>query len=677
MTVLVRVAVFLGALLLFLVEPMAAKQLLPVFGGSAAVWITCLVFFQVALLVAYLYAHLLAQRSARRWFYLHVALLAGATGCAALWASGWMPAAGAVSNHPLPAILWSLASSVGLPFMVLGATGPLMQVWLARVRTGGVPYRLFGWSNLASLLALVAYPGLLEPYVPLRVQRVLWCAGVALFSVLSAAIGSKVFRLTTDAPARVDTAGEGVTAPRVGAWTLALWFALALVGALQLSAVTEHLTRDVAAIPLLWVLPLAVYLATFVVAFDLPKALPRTLVAGLLAVLLVALGSFLTHPGMSLPIWLGIGLFLLELLTACLFCHTELYRRRPENTRPVTTFYLTIAAGGAAGAGLVGIAAPIIFRANYDLSITFALTAALLLWACWHEGPRQRLLWAAGTILLASFCVTLHGEYQRQQLQSVRNFYGSLRVTRSLSPGGEEMRVLEHGTVTHGSQIFSAERMRVPTTYYSPDSGVGLAMRLCCGERARRVGVVGLGVGTLAAYGRPGDTMRFYEINPAVQPIAENLFTYLRQSAAKVTIVSGDARAVLAGESPQRFDVLVVDAFSGDAIPLHLLTVEALALYRRHLAPGGVLAFHVSNQNVDLEPELAALAGRAGLLARGVTSAGDAASGAMQASWVLMTEDSALLRQPELAAREHALRRSSRVRPWTDDDSSLLPLVRW
>ena len=664
---LFRIEIFLASMLLFVVEPMAAKQLLPLFGGSAAVWITCLVFFQIALLAGYLYAHLLARRGGG---LVHLSLLLVAVICAGLWAFGGIGMGTWGAGHPVAGIFWSLGVGIGVPFVMLGATSPLLQVWWTRSSGGGLPYGMFGLSNVGSLLALLAYPTVIEPYLALRTQRLVWLVGVVIFAGVSAVISWRVRGQTVAGSAVEKSEWE------IEPWRRPLWFVLPMIGAMQLSAVTQYLTVNVAAIPLLWILPLAIYLATFVVAFQSRLTVPRGVSMGLLAVMLVALGDFVAHPGMALPIGVGIGLFLLEVLAACLFCHAELYALRPEGAGEVTAFYLTIAAGGAAGSFLIGIVAPLVFRGNYDLSITFLLTGLVALAICW-TGMRQRVLWGAMCVLLVSFAVTLRKDEGHNALLAVRNFYGSLRVTRSVTPGGDEMRTLLHGTITHGTEIFGAGKAAGPTTYYAPDSGVGLALTACCGGRARKIGVIGLGAGTIAAYGRAGDKIRFYEINPAVQPIAENMFTYVRQSGAKVTFVEGDGRAALAGEPAQGFDVLVVDAFSGDAIPLHLLTVQAMAAYRRQLAPGGVLAFHVSNQYLDLEPELAELARNAGLEARGVTSKGDEGTGAFVSTWVLMSADAEYFRRPEFAGRLHMPNERNGVWPWTDDYSSLVRLVRW
>jgi spermidine synthase len=351
---------------------------------------------------------------------------------------------------------------------------------------------------------------------------------------------------------------------------------------------------------------------------------------------------------------------------------------RPQRASESTLVYLFFAAGGALGSFLIGIASPLIFSFNYDLALTFFVTALLALAATWSSGWAQRLLWATASVLLMALVVMLHVAYQRNTPLAVRNFYGSLRVRQSLSAyPGATMRTLTNGTIQHGTQIFSEQLRRTPTTYYAEDSGLGLALRFCCQGRARNIGVIGLGVGTIAAYGQAGDRIRFYEINPAVTPVAQNLFTYLRDSGAQVSIVDGDARSSLSHEQAQNFDVLVVDAFSGDAIPLHLLTAQAMNLYKRHLAPGGIIAFHISNQHVDLEAEIAQLAKAAGMDVRRVSSFANEQRGEFTATWMLLTDNPNFLSQPEVASRVRQPMEDSKVHLWTDDYSSLLPLLRW
>lgn len=337
---------------------------------------------------------------------------------------------------------------------------------------------------------------------------------------------------------------------------------------------------------------------------------------------------------------------------------------------------MLFAAGGALGSFLIGIVSPLIFSFNYDLALTFFVTALLALAVTWNSGWGQRLLWSTASALLLVLVFMLHTAYRRDTPLAIRNFYGSLRVRQTLSFPGAITRTLTNGAIQHGTQIFSPELRRTPTTYYAEDSGVGLALRMCCVGHARNIGVVGLGVGTIAAYGKPGDRIRFYEINPAVAPIAHNLFTYIRDSAAQVDIVEGDARASLVQEPPQNFDVLVIDAFSGDAIPLHLLTTQAIAVYRRHLAPGGILAFHVSNQHVDLEPEIALLAKAAGMTAMRVTSYPNDQRGEFSATWMLLTDNPAFFQLPEVAGKVRPPAENPKVHLWTDDYSSLLPILR-
>jgi spermidine synthase len=350
-----------------------------------------------------------------------------------------------------------------------------------------------------------------------------------------------------------------------------------------------------------------------------------------------------------------------------------------------------MAAGGVAGTFFVGIACPLLFRANYDLAIAFLVTAVLAAVVMWNDGWTQRLMWTAASLGVLMLAVALHIRLGRNTLMRARNFYGSLRVTEadyddelagagtnsdgSVSTGTGPVRVLMNGRIRHGMQMMDADRRHVPTTYYGEDSGVGVALRNCCEGRTKNVGVVGLGAGTLAAYGEAGDRFRFYEINPLVEPIARNLFSYIRDSQANIAVVEGDGRASLNREAPQGFDVLVVDAFSGDAIPLHLLTREAMAVYRRQLGPGGVVAFHVSNSYMLLAPEIALVADAEGMQARVVESFEVPAEGAYRATWVLVSADPQFFAKPGVQAAAARITRRPGLRVWTDDYSSLLPVL--
>jgi len=380
---------------------------------------------------------------------------------------------------------------------------------------------------------------------------------------------------------------------------------------------------------------------------------------------------------------------MVELFVACWFCHAEVYRRRPANASETTKFYLMIAGGGVTGTFFVAIASPLIFDANYDLALAFLISAVLGALVLWEEGWSQRTLWGTAAVLLLGTTIALHLQFSKNAVMHGRNFYGSLRVIAGdYEDQGDDkadaalaagpVRVLMNGRIRHGTQMLSdAAHRKSPTTYYGSDSGVGIALENCCAGRPKRIGVVGLGVGTLAAYGKAGDTFRFYEINPLVEPIARNLFTYLRESAAKISIVNGDGRLSLTHEARQNFDVLVVDAFTGDAIPLHLLTREALRVYRAQLALGGVVAFHVSNSYVDLAPEIGRIAEDQGMHARLVESFAVPAEGAYRASWVLVSDNPEFFSIPAVQAAAVPIAPRPELRVWTDDYSSLLPVMHF
>ena len=640
-------------------------------GGSAAVWITCLVFFQTALLCAYLYAHWLARSS--RWT-LHIVLLVLAMVAALAWSVRSFVFAN-TSDRPVTTVFVALGIWIGIPFLMLGATSPLLQVWWARLHSSAIPYRLFALSNLASLLALGLYPSLIEPHLTLQTQRIAWTCGFAMFAIVSARL-TWMTRSAAEGLASAATADEA-DFPRAPLSHQLLWVLLPMGAAMQLSAVTSYITANVAAIPLLWILPLATYLITLIVAFQFPH-LPRGILTRLLLVMLGSLAYMLSKTDTSLPLRVSIGFFLVEVLVSCTFCHSEAYALRPRRASESTLFYLLFAAGGALGSFLIGIASPLVFRFNYDLAITFLVTALLAFVVTWSGGWSQRMLWAVASVMMAVLVSWLHIAYQRETVAAVRNFYGTLRVKQNHAYPGAVMRTLLNGTIQHGTQYFGTEELRrIPTSYYAEDSGVGLALRFCCQGRARNIGVVGLGAGTIAAYGRPGDRIRFYEINPAVAPIAQNVFTYLRDSGAEIEVVDGDGRLALAREEPQRFDVLVVDAFSGDAIPLHLLTTQAVALYRKHLAPGGILAFHISNKYVNLEAPIALVATSTGMGVMRVTNDPNDERGEFTASWMLVTDNAEFLSQPEVARRARVPALKPGLKVWTDDYSSLLSLVRW
>jgi hypothetical protein len=668
---LFAIVVFLASFLLFVVELIAGRELLPTLGGSAAVWIACLVFFQTTLLIGYLYAHWLARRPS---LLAHFALLVLAVAAAILWVLR-SSIAGEGAAHPVLTVFSALSISIGLPFLVLSATSPLLQVRWARARTGKIPYRLYALSNLGSLLALALYPSVIEPRLTLHAQRMAWCGGFVVFAVLSTLLAVRT-RSTTAASSEA-IADSDLVYPPSSLRQKILWVLLPMGATMQLSAATSYITANLAAIPLFWILPLAVYLLTLILAFQF-RRLPWSIIARFMVVMLSALAYSLTETNAGWPLWLSTLFFLTELFFTCLFCHSAAMELRPQRPSEATLFYLLFAAGGALGSFLIGIAAPLAFTFTLDLPITFLVTALLALAVNWSGTWSQRLLWTVASAgMLVMVFLVVHA-FKHHTIVAARNFYASLRVTEEpFGSSGATVRTLANGSIRHGTQIFGRNELRhTPTTYYTSDSGVGLALRFCCGNRSRNIGVIGLGAGTLAAYGRPGYHIRFYDINPAVPIIAQNTFTYIRDSAAQIQIVEGDARASLAQESPQHFDVIVVDAFSGDAIPVHLLTTEALALYRRHLTPNGILAFHISNQHVDLAPAIGLLAASAGMQARRISTGAAQQPGEFASTWMLATTDPDFFDRPELSTA-HLPESKPGLRVWTDDYSALLPIIHW
>jgi spermidine synthase len=669
LTFLYACVVFLSAFLLFLVQPMVAKQLLPVLGGSAAVWITCLVFFQAVLLLGYVYADFVVTRlRPRTQALMHVTLLAAALATLGLrirtnqWAATW---------HPMLTVFTLLSLIIGLPYLSLSTTTPLLQAWYTGSFRASWSYRMFSLSNAGALLALVLYPTLIEPYVTLKTQTRGFSTGFFLFAVLCGGIAWSIRQTLPERDTRVE-APETVSPQRK-----ALWLLLPGCSSLLLCAFTSHISQNVAAIPLLWILPLSAYLLSFIIAFHSRQAYPRWVMIRLTACTLGILGYLLHDVHGNLPVQISVPLYCLCLFVLCFFFHGELYRLRPA-TGSATGFYVLLSLGSALGALFVGVLAPNIFRANYELAIGLVLAAVLALVVTWNFGIIARLFWAALAIGLIWVGVAQARAWQRNTLVQLRSFYGTLRVTEThWPPLAGTTRTLYHGTIQHGVQFYANGMRTQPLSYYAPSSGLGLALRLCCLGRTKRVGIVGLGAGTIAAYGQTGDTFRFFEIDPLVERIARELFTYLRDTPAHADVVLGDARFSINRDNSGPYDVLVLDAFSGDAVPVHLLTQQALALYRKHLAPGGILAFHISSQYLDLEPVVAREAQQAGMRAVTVHSTGDENQGIFNADWVLVTNNEAFLSQPEVERAAQPAQVRSNVNLWTDDYSSILPILKW
>jgi spermidine synthase len=693
----------LGALLLFQVQLLLGKRFLPWFGGTSALWTTCLLFFQAALLAGYAWAHLLADRLApRRQRDLHLALVGLALALVAWrgldWPSpltpgdSWRPVA---TEPPVRAVLGRLAAVIGLPFVALAATSPLLQAWLARVRPEASPLWLFALSNGGSLLGLLSYPWLVERHLGLPQQGWLWAGAFAVHAALMAACAAIAGRVPAAPAPAADPppwAAPLAAGPAIGAGCeRLLWLGLSAVPSLLLLAVTSHLTQEVAAVPLLWMLPLATYLASFVLCFARPLPLPREAWGPALAAAAV-LAVFGLARALDLGARTRIGLWLAVLFVYGTACHGELVRWRPAAGR-LTAYYLTIATGGALGGVLGALVAPRVLDGYWELHLAL-VAGPLAVAAAWlaggplpfasagGAGARVRLgVFAAGVVVALGAGLALDVAASRRGSELARRgFYGVLRVEREGAGTSDEARKLLHGRIAHGLQLVDPARRLEPTTYFGPSSGVGLALhrhpKRLAGEPLR-VGVVGLGVGTLAAWTRPGDAMRFYELDPEVVRLSAGetpVFTFVREARGELSIVTGDGRLALAAEDPQGFDVLVLDAFSSDAIPTHLLTREAFSVFERHLAPGGALVVQVTNRYVDLKPVVRGVASSLGLRALHVPSF---ERGTLWSSdWVLVARDSPLLEDELVTAASLPAQGAGPDVVWTDDWSELAAVLK-
>ena len=666
--------VFTSAFLLFLVQPMVSKHILPWFGGSAAVWATCLVFFQSVLLAGYAYAD-----ATTRWLrpgrqaLLHGALLVvSALTLTVLADASWKPAG---DEDPTWRILALLAATIGLPYFMLSTTGPLVQSWVARSLRDTAVYRFFSLSNLASLAGLMAYPFLIEPRATLATQARAWSVVYVLFVLLCAGSAWTFHRRAGQgfvhpdpADARAATADE-----RVPPWhRQALWLMLSAMGSWLLLAITNHITQNIAAIPFLWLLPLVLYLLTFVLCFESDRWYRRGWALPAAAVALALCAHGLAEGALGFDLWIAIPLYVGGLFVLCLFAHGELARMRPAPAH-LTRFYLMISAGGALGGASVALVAPRVLPAYYELGIGFvviAVLAALVL-------VRQRAL-AVAALVLAGWCgwslwVQVRSDHEDSRLL-MRNFYGTLLSLDTTGEPKDRVRQLYHGAVKHGEQYLDPARRREPTAYYGRTAGIGLAIENARSPQ-RRVGLIGVGAGTLAVYGQPGDRYRFYEINPQVIDLAHREFSFLRDSAATVEMVLGDARLSLEKEPPQQFDVLAVDAFSGDSVPVHLITREAMGVYLRHLAPQGIVAFHVTNQFLSLAPVVQRIAAAHGLHA--VLIHDDAEDSDLRATdWVLVARDAAQLQQPAFRKGLRPIPQIGGLGTWSDDFNNLFDVLK-
>ena len=659
------------------------RYILPWFGGTPAVWSVCLLFFQCILLAGYGYAHFVGSlKSAKTQATIHVSLLVASLLLLPVAPNPqiWKPTG---AGNPQWQILLLLLATVGGPYFLLSSTTPLLQRWFT-LGQSGAGWRLYALSNFGSFLALFSYPFLMEPYARLATQSWIWSGLYVGFVTVCGATAWSVRNKQV-----VAVTEEVVSNERLSAKTVVFWLALAATASTLLLATTNLITQDIAVAPFLWILPLSVYLLSFILTFESDRwyrRLPFAVLAGVMAPVAAAA----TSAGVVLlPLWAEAAIYLGALFAACMLCHGELARSRPA-AKHLTAFYLIVSLGGVIGGVFVALIAPNLFSrfTEYPLALMATCVLGIIAWirtGAWAEWTRQNfgvrvpmmalLFGTLGAIALA----VLPG-VGRQPVANVRNFFGILTVNERDDQAGD-YRQLTHGRIKHGSQYVKEPLHSQPTSYFGPRSGVGVTMQALQKEHpSMNVAIVGLGAGTMAAWGRPGDTYRFYEINPDDETVARKWFSYLKDSKAKVDVALGDARIVLERELAEGkrgdYDLIVVDAFSSDAIPMHLLTAECADIYEQRLKPGGMLMMHISNRTLNLEPVVRGVAGHlkwnaSQFLSNGLPQAGEDGS-----RWIAMTADGDFMRRTALQRLVSGWSKDAPLL-WTDDFASLWHVLMW
>ncbi len=698
------VAIFTSAFLVFQVQPVIARFILPWYGGTPAVWTTCMLFFQLGLLAGYLYAHLLAR-------YLRPRQQAVVHGSLLLLSLLLLPITPELpeSTRELPQILeilQVLAVAVIFPFILLSASAPLLQHWFSRVHPGKSPFRLYALSNFGSLLALLSYPFLVEPALKLSTQTRAWSFGYLLFMVVTLWCAYPVLRQTfpkilKGQPNDSIFQNQGTQKPALdvetGWFDLVCWVLLAASGSIVLLAVTNQMSQDVAVIPFLWVVPLSLYLITFIICFERDAWYQRKI---WIPFLVISVGMLVYLMGRDygeneLSLALQIFIYCNAVFGCCMVCHGEMVRRRPHAVE-LTKFYVFVALGGALGGLFVNLVAPLLFEGYWELHgiLVFICLSAILLIALDKQtiGFKQRsafvTLGLVGVGVMVWF-LNAHISIQKNtSIFSKRGFFGILHVYEAKKGTRGHYRSLYYGRIRHGEQWLHQIDQYRATSYYSPHSGVALALNkfpsrknVEARNKAIKVGVLGLGVGTVAAYGRSRDRIRFYEINKDIESTARNYFSYLENSRANIEVVIGDARLSMQQElesgGSQKYDVLIVDAFSGDAVPIHLLTQEASDLYWQHLKEDGVLVFHITNFHVDLSDVARQLAIHANKEAIYIEDDNSQNHLFDTSYWVMITSNQAFINDPEIKEYRDDWYHELRPIIWTDDFSNLFEVVDW
>jgi hypothetical protein len=694
------ISIFLSAFLLFQVQPVIARYILPWYGGSPAVWTTCLLFFQMGLLGGYAYAHALVSWCRKHpplQYGIHLGLLVLALFLLPITPDDSLKPTGDEAS-PVKGIILLLSTTVGFPYLLLSASGPLLQHWFGDAFPGKSPYRLYSVSNLGSILGLLTYPFLFEPLFAVTTQTMLWSLAFVIYAFCAGACGLSFMRKTRESGIHSKPDGEAlkVAPPSWMEWIY--WVAFAACGSMLLLSLTNQMCQDVAVVPFLWVIPLCLYLLTFVIAFDHERWYRRTIAMPLAATAVGAVVYLINQQFATGEMHLGwqLVIFLSAVFFGCLVCHGEVVRIKPPS-RYLTGFYLAISLGGALGGLFVSVVSPLLFEGYWELHVALILLTVLCSATLFQHRKRPGtkpffFTWApVSLIALGSLVYFLHQHIETTRsgsLAGTRGFYGVLRIYEENVLTDDYYRALYHGRISHGRQYMDDQFRELATTYYSLESGVGAAFenhssREGALRRPMHVGVVGLGVGTLSTYAKPGDRVRFYEINPQVETMAREYFTYLEDCRGEEKVIIGDARISLEKElaetGSREFDILVVDAFSGDSIPIHLMTKEAFELYFQHLKPDGILAVHISNLHLDLSHPVRTISEELGYTPLSVEhTPEDDNYHSYYSHWVLISPDPGLESRLALTGflSEWYTGKPKEIL-WTDDYCNLLQVVEW
>ena len=675
--IIFALTVFISAFLLFQIQPVIGKYILPWYGGTPAVWTTCMLVFQFLLLGGYYYAHILTEKFAPKFqVIIHVILVLVSLLLLPVTPSDALKPS--VGDEPIVSILLLLSITIGLPYLVLSATGPLLQKWFCLCQPGKTPYRLYALSNIGSLLALVSYPFIIEPALGREMQTMVWSWLMAGFAVVCIVCSVLVFNKRKAVSG--DSNDNAVVKP--SGKTMVLWLAFPAIASMELLAITSKITQDIAAIPFLWVLPLCIYLLTFIICFDSPKwYIHSFFVFLLIAAIFMVVAAKLYNENFSIVYQIALYSFLLFVIA--MVCHGQLFHVRPGKEL-LTTYYLMISAGGAIGGIFVGIVAPLIFNTyvEFNLGLLGCILLTVLADIKGQIPAKRRMFWFVSLAMIGLVIVFYSKPVGKKSWLSVycsRNFFGVLNVwhVQDIDPL-QQKNVLQHGTTYHGIQFIDQGKKDIATAYYGTDSGVGLAFDALRSLKNRRIGVIGLGVGTVASYGRKDDYFCFYEINPEVLNIAkdERFFSFMSDFGGKSDVMIGDARLVMSGQEPQNYDLLIVDAFSSDSVPVHLLTVEALNVYLTHLDENGIIAFHLSNNHLNLPSVVAKIAVNAGLDIKWIQSQADDRRATFDANWMLLARNGKYLDSDKI--RSYGVGSlPADTRLWTDDHVDVFDIMKW